>query len=66
MALSVEDIEMLLNVLVYDGKVERTLSKDGNMYRTIQPLLSSSGLMKTPCGICPVRTLIAEKYIKII
>lgn len=58
--LSVEDIEMLLNALVYDGKVERTVSGEGNnMYRAIQPLLSSPGLIKAPCGICPVRTFIA-------
>lgn len=51
---------MLLNVLVYDGKVEKTFSGDGNnMYRAIQPLLNSSGLIKAPCGVCPVRTFIA-------
>lgn len=55
--LSVVDMEMILNTLVYDGKIERILSGDGNnLYRVIQPLLSSlSGLMRTPCGLCPVR-----------
>ncbi|EFN85335.1 probable DNA-directed RNA polymerase III subunit RPC6 [Harpegnathos saltator] len=54
--LSVEDIEMLLNALVYDGKIEKTATEEGNfMYRAIQPLLSSPGLIKAPCGICPVR-----------
>lgn len=49
---------MLLNALVYDGKIERTISTDGsNMYRAIQPLLSSPGLIKVPCGICPVRRI---------
>lgn len=58
--LSVEDIEMLLNALVYDGKVEKTISGEGNnMYRAIQPLLNSPGLIKAPCGICPVRISIA-------
>ncbi|XP_043271485.1 probable DNA-directed RNA polymerase III subunit RPC6 isoform X2 [Venturia canescens] len=54
--LSVEDLEMILNTLVYDGKVERILSSDGNnLYRAIQPMLSPPGLIKTPCGVCPVR-----------
>ncbi|XP_032670670.1 DNA-directed RNA polymerase III subunit RPC6 isoform X2 [Odontomachus brunneus] len=54
--LTVEEIEMLLNGLVYDGKIEKTLSGDGNnMYRATQSLLGSSGLMKVSCGICPVR-----------
>jgi len=54
--LSVEDLEMILNTLVYDGKVERILAPDGNnLYRAIQPLLISPGLIKTPCGLCPVR-----------
>lgn len=47
---------MILNTLVYDGKVEQILAGDGsNLYRAIQPLLNSSGLIKAPCGICPVR-----------
>lgn len=54
--LSVEDLEMILNTLVYDGKVERTLSGDGNsLYRAVEPLLSSPGLIKSSCGVCPVR-----------
>lgn len=56
--LLLEEIEMLLNALVYDGKVEWTLSTKGeNMYRAIQPLLSPPGLIKAPCGICPVRRM---------
>lgn len=46
---------MILNTLVYDGKVERTLSGDGsNLYRAVEPLLSPPGLIKSTCGICPV------------
>lgn len=55
MKLSVEDLEMILNTLVYDGKVERTLSGDGStLYRAVEPLLSPPGLIKSTCGICPV------------
>lgn len=47
---------MILNTLVYDGKVERTLSGDGsNLYRAVEPLLHSPGLIKSACGVCPVR-----------
>lgn len=70
--LSVEDIEMILNTLIYDGKVERTVvcgSGSGlagssrsaspgedlvNLYRAIEPLIDSAGLMRIPCGTCPV------------
>lgn len=49
-------MEMILNTLVYDGKVERILAGDGsNLYRAIQPLVTSPGLIRTPCGMCPVR-----------
>ncbi|XP_029659439.1 probable DNA-directed RNA polymerase III subunit RPC6 [Formica exsecta] len=54
--LSVTNMEMILNTLVYDGKVERILAGDGsNLYRAIQPLVTSPGLIRTPCGMCPVR-----------
>ncbi|XP_031833548.1 RNA polymerase III subunit F [Nomia melanderi] len=54
--LSVEDLEMILNTLVYDGKVERILSEDGsNLYRAVEPLLHAPGLIKSTCGVCPVR-----------
>ncbi|XP_011692437.1 PREDICTED: probable DNA-directed RNA polymerase III subunit RPC6 [Wasmannia auropunctata] len=54
--LSVTNIEMILNTLVYDGKAERILAADGStLYRVVQPLLNLPGLIKTPCGLCPVR-----------
>ncbi|KYN15022.1 DNA-directed RNA polymerase III subunit RPC6, partial [Trachymyrmex cornetzi] len=54
--LTVINIEVILNTLICDGKVERTLTNDGNhLYRAVQPLLNPMGLVKTPCGVCPVR-----------
>jgi len=54
--LTVTNIEVILNTLICDGKVERTLTNDGNqLYRAVQPLLNPMGLVKTPCGLCPVR-----------
>ena len=59
--LSVEDIETILSTLIYDGKVESSLaaasdSEGGQvkLYRAVMPLIEPTGLMKTPCGVCPV------------
>ena len=60
MNLSVPDIEKILDTLIYDGKVERRLQAGGGvqeqlkLYRATQTLLPPVGLVKTPCGICPV------------
>ncbi|KAI2650310.1 DNA-directed RNA polymerase III subunit RPC6 [Labeo rohita] len=61
----VEDIETILNTLIFDGKVEMTIiaakegtvgSVDGQMklYRGVNPIIQPTGLVKTPCGLCPV------------
>ncbi|XP_012882507.1 PREDICTED: DNA-directed RNA polymerase III subunit RPC6 isoform X2 [Dipodomys ordii] len=63
--LSMEDIETILNTLIYDGKVEMTIiaakegtvgSVDGHMklYRAVNPILLPTGLVRAPCGLCPV------------
>ncbi|XP_050015566.1 DNA-directed RNA polymerase III subunit RPC6 [Alexandromys fortis] len=63
--LSMEDIETILNTLIYDGKVEMTIiaakegtvgSVDGQMklYRAVNPILPPTGLVRAPCGLCPV------------
>ena len=55
-----QDIEKILDTLIYDGKVERRLQAGGGvqeqlkLYRATQTLLPPVGLVKTPCGICPV------------
>ena len=62
-----EDIETILSTLIYDGKVEMTIiaakegtvgSVDGQMklYRGVNPVIQPTGLVKTPCGLCPVST----------
>lgn len=46
---------MILDTLIYDGKVEKTRTGDGrNLYRAIKPLLNPPGLIQSPCGVCPV------------
>jgi DNA-directed RNA polymerase III subunit RPC6 len=60
--LRVEDIEAILDTLVFDGKVERSVavvSSDGSggetrFYRAVESLLPTTGLMRMPCGGCPV------------
>jgi len=53
-----EDIESILDTLIYDGKVERTTvfeaGSEVRLYRAIEPLLPTTGLVRIPCGICPV------------
>uniref|UniRef100_A0A8C7WER2 DNA-directed RNA polymerase III subunit RPC6 n=1 Tax=Oncorhynchus mykiss TaxID=8022 RepID=A0A8C7WER2_ONCMY len=76
--LSMEDIETILNTLIYDGKVEMTIiaakegtvgSVDGQMklYRGVNPIIQPTGLVKTPCGLCPVSPpsqAIAAKWLR--
>ncbi|PIK43370.1 putative DNA-directed RNA polymerase III subunit RPC6 [Apostichopus japonicus] len=61
--LGVDDIETILNTLIYDGKVEMTVSVSQSssdksvrtkMFRAIQPLSEPAGLMRVPCGVCPI------------
>lgn len=60
-----EDIETILNTLIFDGKVEMTIiaAKEGTvgcvdgqmkLYRGVNPIIQPTGLVKTPCGLCPV------------
>lgn len=60
-----DDIETILNTLVYDGKVEMTViaakegtvgSVDGQvkLFRAVNAVLTPTGLIRTPCGLCPV------------
>ena len=63
-----EDIETILDTLVYDGKVEKTITASAStssgraagqvwLYRTLTPLIPPTGLMRMPCGVCPVSKL---------
>lgn len=60
-----DDIETILNTLIYDGKVEMSViaakegtagSVDGQMklYRGVNAVIQPTGLVRTPCGLCPV------------
>lgn len=58
--LSVEDIETILDTLIYDGKCERAIvagageSGQTKLFRAVNPIIQSTGLMRMPCGSCPV------------
>lgn len=61
--LSLEDIETILDTLIYDSKVEKSVlsdrsSTDGsglvNVYRALEPLMKPSGLVRSPCSVCPL------------
>lgn len=53
--LSLEDIETILDTIVYDGKVEKYITVDlGKNYRAVEPLLPPPGFVRIPCGVCPV------------
>lgn len=55
------DIRSLLDVLVYDGKIERVLG--GTAYRSLKgakEVESVNGLTEAPCGRCPVFSLCEE------
>ncbi|XP_046631389.1 DNA-directed RNA polymerase III subunit RPC6-like [Daphnia pulicaria] len=56
--LTVEEIEAILETLVYDRKIEMRMVSDGDeqikTYRTVETLLSSAGVVRIPCGVCPI------------
>ena len=53
-----EDIESILDTLIFDGKVEKTTKtqegKEVKFYRAVESLLPTTGLVRIPCGVCPV------------
>lgn len=64
--LSIQDIETILNTLIYDGKAEMIIVSDSSttssdmgmvqkkLFRAVKPLIPVPGLMRVPCGVCPV------------
>lgn len=57
--LSVGNIDQILTTLTYDGKVEATVQlmtaeNQVKLYRVANHFLSTTGMVYTPCGVCPV------------
>jgi len=59
--LSVEDMETILDTLLYDGKVERWIRGDNDRwYRAVESLLPAPSIVRIPCGVCPVSRSVLE------
>jgi len=59
-----EDMKQLLETLKYDGDIEsfKNPHKPGELaFRATRIPLPSNGLMKVPCGNCPVFSLCGEE-----
>ena len=58
--LTVEDIETILDGLVFEGKVEKSTTSDGNcnkkvkMYRSVAQPVPFASITKTPCGVMSI------------
>lgn len=52
------DIKSLLDVLVYDGKIERVVG--GTAYKAVRKIDPTNGFTESPCGRCPVFELCKE------
>jgi len=53
--LKLEDIQSILNTIVLDGKAEKCDDNDSRvLFRAVQPIMSSAGVARCPCGVCPV------------
>ena len=45
----------MLDTLLIDGKVERNVKENNKkFYRSIEHLAPTTGLVRIPCGICPI------------
>jgi len=50
-----EDIQSILDTIIFDGKAEKSEGQDGvYLYRAVESLVPSAGLVRSPCGVCPV------------
>ncbi len=66
--LSVDDIETILDTLIFDGKIEKTVktATDGSggqvkLYRAVGNLIDTTGIMTMPCGVCAVSSLLEKE-----
>lgn len=59
-ALSIDDIETILNTLIYDGKVERVYKEDKKLFIAVESFVETVGYTQVPCGVCPVAEYCSE------
>jgi len=60
-ALTKEDIEAILNTLIYDGKVEKIIKGDTKMFIAVESFANVAGITQVPCGVCPVAKDCSER-----
>lgn len=53
-SLAVGDIESILHTIVSDNKAERLYSGGSYLYRAVERFMESTGIVRSPCGICPI------------
>lgn len=66
MQLTVGKIEVILDTLISDGKIEKKVISGDKLYRVINPLVDPVGLMKNPCGVCPVCKIFKLDFITVL
>ena len=61
MKLTVDDIQMILDTLIYDGKAEVQIQQDRGegsdlqrLYQVTRTILQDTGFSRIPCGMCSV------------
>jgi len=59
--LSPEDIESILETLIYDNKIERVIKGDKKIFMAIESFGIFPGFAEIPCGVCPVAKLCSEE-----
>jgi len=54
-ALNKKDLEAIMRTLIYDGKAERLSDEKGDaLFRAVRSPVGTPGLVRSPCGVCPV------------
>jgi DNA-directed RNA polymerase III subunit RPC6 len=59
--LKVDDIQMILDTLIFDGKVEEVHLKTRKAYKPSKLHHHKNGYTTVPCGMCPVASLCSDE-----
>jgi len=59
--LNLDDIQMILDTLIYDGKVEEIQLKGRRAYKPSKLSIPKNGYTAIPCGMCPVASLCSDE-----
>ena len=56
-----EDIESILETLIYDNKIERIIKGDQKSFMANESFGQFPGFAELPCGVCPVAKHCSER-----